>query len=171
MDVEKAIIQRRSVRDYTPEPIEEEKLFKVLEAARMAPSAHNAQLYKLIIVRDEDKKSQLAEAANSQTFVAEAPIVIAAVALDTDKLMTSGAPIFPVDVAIAVDHMTLQAAEEGLGTCWIGAFDQDKVREILNVPDKYFVVMLMPLGYPGDRPGKKSRKSLDDIICFDEFHI
>ncbi|MBZ9572958.1 nitroreductase family protein [Patescibacteria group bacterium] len=167
MDVSEAIKNRRSVRAYKPEPVPEEKLRKVLEAARLAPSAHNAQERKFIVVRDEEIRKKLAEAAG-QGFVGEAPVVIVAVSLNPEDIMSSGVPAFAVDLAIAVDHMTLQAVEEGLGTCWIGAFSQEKVKEILKVPAQYKVVALLPLGFPADKPALKSRKSFEEIICFEE---
>lgn len=168
MNVSQAIKQRYSVRSYKPEPMSEEKLNKVLEAARLAPSAHNAQAWKFVVVRDEQKKQGLFEAAG-QSFLQEAPVIIAAVALEPEGLMRGGAHTYAVDLAIAIDHMTLQAVEQGLGTCWIGSFNQEKVKKVLNIPEQYKVVALLPLGYPADTPDAKSRKSLEEIICFEEF--
>ncbi len=169
MNVMEAIKERRSVRAYKQKPVPEEKLQKILEAARLAPSAGNRQPWKFVVVREEEKRKKLAEAAANQSFVAEAPVVIAAVALNPDYVMRCEVPSYAVDLAIAVDHMTLAAVEEGLGTCWIGAFYQNQVKEILNIPEKYKVVALLPLGYPADNPRGKSRKSLDEIICYETF--
>jgi len=169
MNVSEAIKNRYSVRKYKPDPIPEEKLNKILEAARLAPSAHNAQDWKFIVVRDKTKRKQLAIAANSQDFVGEAPVVIVAVATNPDRIMSCGVPTYAVDLAIAIDHMTLQAVEEGLGTCWIGAFSQEKVKEILQIPQQYKVVVLLPLGFPADTPGPKIRKDISEIVSYDRF--
>jgi len=95
--------------------------------------------------------------------------VIAAVATNTEHVMSCGVPSHPVDLAIAVDHMTLAAVNEGLGTCWIGAFSQEKVKKILKIPERYRVVALFPLGYPKEGKGIKVRKSLSEIVCYETF--
>jgi len=169
MNVMEAIEKRRSVRAFQSKPVPEEKLKKVLEAARLAPSASNRQPWKFVVVRDEERRKKLIRAAANQSFVGEAPVVIAAVALNPDYVMRCQVPSYSVDLAIAVDHMTLVAVEEGLGTCWIGAFYQDQVQEILNIPRKYKVVALLPLGFPADHPGKKYRKPLEEIVCYESF--
>lgn len=168
MDVFEAIKNRRSVRAYKPEAVAEEKLRKVLEAARLAPSAHNAQDWKLVVVKDKERRKELARAAG-QSFIGEAPVVIAAVSLNPEEMMSCGVPAFAVDLAIAVDHMTLQAVEENLGTCWIGAFSQEKVKEILKIPVQYKVVALLPLGFPANEPEQKMRKNFEEIVSFEEF--
>lgn len=169
MEVREAIKKRYSVRTYKLDPVPEEKLNKVLEAARLAPSAHNAQECKFIVVKDEQKRKQLAEAAHGQDFVGKAPMVIVAVALNPEDMLSSGVPAYALNLAIAIDHMTLQAVEEGLGTCWIGAFSQEQVKQILNIPDKYKVVVLLLLGFPADKAGSKIRKRISEIICYDKF--
>lgn len=169
MEVFEAIKTRRSVRRYKSEPVPEKPLNKILEAARLAPSAHNSQDYKFIVVKDSEKRKELAEAAAGQSFVGEAPVVIVAVSLDPEHIMSCGVPAYSVDLAIAVDHMTLAAAAENLGTCWVGAFSQERVKEILEIPDQYKVVVLLPLGFPADQPGSKMRKNIEEIICYEKF--
>lgn len=169
MDVERAIRERRSVRSYKEDEIPEETLMKVLEAARLAPSARNRQSWKFVITRDKKLREELAHAAREQMFVSKAPVVIAAVALDPEYVMGCEVPAYAVDLAIAVDHMTLQAVELGLGTCWIGAFSQGQVKKILKIPDRYKVVALLPIGYPSTSPGPKNRKSLEEIVCYETF--
>jgi nitroreductase len=120
-----------------------------------------------VVVRDRELRARLATAARDQQFVAEAPVVIAACAVDHDHVMTCGHPSWVVDVAIAIDHMTLAAWELGLGTCWIGAFDQQKVRDALGIPKTVEVIELLPLGYPTDVPGPKPRKEMPDVVCYD----
>ncbi len=170
MQIHEAIKNRRSVRAYKSDPIPEQSLRKVLEAARLAPSAHNDQDWKFIIIKDIKKRKQLAQAARSQSFIAEAPVVIAAVALNPERVMSCEVPAYAINLAIAVDHMTLQACEQGLGTCWIGAFSQEEVKKVLKIPDKYKVVALLPLGFPADFPKPKTRKSLEEIICYENFN-
>lgn len=169
MELKEAIRKRQSVRDYEDKPVPEEKLRNVLEAARLAPSANNRQPWKFVVVKERKRRQELAQAANGQTFIGESPIIIAAVATNPEHIMTCGVPSYAVDLAIAVDHMTLAAVDEGLGTCWIGAFSQQKVREILRIPAKYRVVTLLPLGFPGKEREMKLRKSLEEIVCHETF--
>jgi len=164
MDVMEAIRRRRSIRAYLDKPVEEEKLQAVLEAGRLAPSASNRQEWRYVVVRDPGMRAKLAEAANGQKFVGEAPVVLVACAKTDAHKMSCGEPCYPIDVAISLDHMTLKAVEEGLGTCWIGAFDQPAVKKLLNIPEEIRVVQLMPLGYPADQPAARSRLDLDDIV-------
>lgn len=168
MNVQEAISKRRSVRDYEDKEVPADKLEKVLRAAQMAPSAHNDQPWKFVVVKKEEIRKKLAKAAQ-QPFIAKAPIIIAAVALEPDKEMSCGVPSYAVNLAIAADHMTLAAAELGLGTCWIGAFSQEEAKDILEVPDQYKIVTLLPLGVPADEPGTKQRKDLEEIISKEKF--
>lgn len=168
MDVAQAIRERRSIRRYRSDPVPEEKLNKVLEAARLAPSAHNAQDWKFIVVREREIRRQLS-AAVGQNFLAEAPVVIAAVALNPESLMPCEVPAYAVDLAIAVEHMALQATAEGLGACWIGAFNQKKVEAILKVPEKYKIVALLPVGVPDETPMAKPRKKITEVVCWEKF--
>jgi nitroreductase len=169
MELKDVINKRESVRSYIDKPIPDEKLRKVLEAARLAPSSSNRQEMKLIVVRDAKKREALTKAANNQRFVNEAPVIIVAISTNPERVMSCGVPSHPVDLAIAVDHMTLAAVDEELGTCWIGLFSQEQVKSILGIPDKYKVVTLFPLGFPKTEGGVKSRKPLDDIVCYESF--
>ena len=134
MELKEVIEKRESIRDYEDKPIPQDKLLRVLEAARLAPSGSNRQPWKFVVVKDRQTRQKLAQAAEGQTFVGKAPVVIAAVATMPELVMICGVSEYPVDLAIAVDHLTLAAVDEGLGTCWIGAFSQEKVREILKIP-------------------------------------
>ncbi len=169
MDVAEAIEKRQSIRDYRDTAVPEGKLKKVLEAARLSPSASNRQDRKFVVVRDRGRRQELSEASSGQRQVREAPVVIAAVATRPEYVMMCGVPAYAVDVAIAVDHMTLAAVNEGLGTCWIGAFSQERVREILQVPDEYLVVALLSLGFLRSPGNPKTRKPLDEIVSFETF--
>lgn len=167
MDVMDAIRKRRSVRGYLDREVEHEKLKAVLEAGRLAPSAHNGQEWKFVVVKDKSLREKLSKAARGQKFVAEAPVVIAACAVETDKVMSCGQTAYPIDLAIAVDHMTLKAVEEGLGTCWVGAFYEEQVKPVLGIPEDVRVVVLLPLGYSSVEPGGSNRKPLEEIVCYD----
>jgi len=169
VDVIKAIMGRRSVRSYQPKPIEQEKLNGILEAARLAPSARNMQEWRFVVVRDPDTKKKLVPAAKNQAFVGEAAVVIAACAVETQHIMTCGQLCYPIDLAIAVDHMTLKAWEEGIGSCWIGAFHEDQVKEILEIPQNIRIVSLLALGYPKETPSARPRKPLQEIVCYDKW--
>ena len=169
MEVFEAIRKRNSIRAYSDKPVPEEKLLAVLEAARLAPSGRNSQAWKFIVVRDVELRQALGRATGGQAHVYAAPVIIAAVATDPESLMPCGIIAYPVDLAIAIDHMTLAALELGLGTCWIGAFSQEKVKEILGVPEQYRVVSLLTLGYADEAGRPKVRKSLEEIVCYDKY--
>ncbi len=169
MDVIEARKTRRSIRSYKEKEIEEEKLEIVLEAARLAPSARNVQEWKFIVVKDKDTRKKLAVAAKDQKFVGEAPVVIAACAVETQHTMSCGQLCYPIDLAIAVEHMTLKAVEEGLGSCWIGAFREDEVKKILGIPEKVRVVALLPVGYPEYVPSPTPRKFINEIVAFEKW--
>ena len=169
MEFKEVVRKRESVRSYLDKPIPDEKLMNVLEAGRLAPSSINRQDMKIIVVRDAKKREALAYAADNQHFVGEAPVVIVAVSTNPEGVMSCGVPRHPVDLAIAVDHMTLAAVDEGLGTCWIGAFSQEKVKNILGIPGKHKVATLFPLGFPKKERGVKSRKPLEEIVCYESF--
>ena len=169
MDFLELVTSRYSVRSYEDRPVEREKLDRILEAVRLAPSGSNRQPWKFVVVRDPDTRSRLVPACYGQKFVAEAPVVIAGVGLMPDRVMRCDIPGDPVDVAIAMEHLALAAAAEGLGTCWIGAFYQDQVREVLGIPETAKVVQCMTLGYPADAPRPKSRKPLGEIVCYDRW--
>jgi nitroreductase len=170
MDVFEAIKKRKSVRAYQDKPVEEEKVLKILEAARMAPSASNRQEWRFVIVTDSQKRKELSLTAKGQKFVGEAPVVIAACAVTDNHVMTCGQLCYPIDVAIAIDHMTLAAVELGLGTCWVGAFREDEVKKILAIPKEVRVVELLCLGYAKEEPGAdKNRLGIKEIAFRDKW--
>ena len=169
MDVFTAISNRRSVRAYKDYEVEDEKLKKVLDAARLAPSASNRQEWKFIVVRDGETRKKLKNAALGQSFVAQAPVVIVACATEAERVMACGQSAYTVDVSIACTHMILQAFELGLGTCWLGAFHEGEVKDILKIPEHIRVVTMIPLGYPDQPPLMKSRKSLEEIVCYEKY--
>lgn len=173
MEVVDAIRKRRSVRAYQKKEVPREILEEVLNAARVAPSAKNKQDWKFIVVDDEAIKEKLFKASYDQEFIKEAPVILAGVSLDEEYVMACGVPSGYVDLAIALDHISLAAVEKGIGTCWIGHFHQQHAKEILGVPDPYGIVALMTMGYPREPLGfkKKDRKHLDEIVCHNVFTL
>jgi nitroreductase len=171
MSVLEVIQKRRSVRKYKENPIPEEVLLRVLEAARLAPSGKNFQPWKFIIVKDKALKEKLARASAGQFFIAKAPIIIVGCGFPDNCYARMGRYMksWSVDVTIALEHLILQAQEEGLGTCWIGSFEEEEVKAILNVPEEVKVLALTPLGYPDEIPPFRGRKSLDEIISYDRY--
>jgi nitroreductase len=169
MDVFTAINQRKSVRAYKDTFVEEEKIRRVLDAARLAPSADNRQEWKFIVVRDRETRINLAKTTMGQTFVAQAPVVIVACATESDRIMTCGQPAYAMDLSIACAYMILEAIELGLGTCLVGAFKEDEVKDLLKIPSHDRVVTMTPLGYPNQPPAMKLRKSLEQIVCFERY--
>ena len=168
MDVYDAIRLRRSVRKYEDRAIPDDVLTRVLGAGILAPSGRNTQEWKYVVVRDSDTISRIAEAAE-QEFIAKAAVTVAVVSLDPEREMYCGIPAGPVDCAIVIDHMTLAAVAEGLGSCWIGHFDQDKCRALLDVPPPAKIIEMLVMGYPADTPGEKKRKPPSELICLEKF--
>jgi nitroreductase len=149
------IVNRRSIREYSPKIIEPEKLARILEAARLAPTARNQQDWKLVLVKNPDIREKL--------VLKGAPILIAACALNSTYIMRCGHPAYLIDLAIVLEHVALQAVREGLGTCWIGSFDESKAKSILKVPDPVRIVELMSLGYYDRLPDPRQRKPIQDL--------
>ncbi len=148
MPVLNAILERYSCRAYEDRLIEQDKLDRIIEAARVAPSARNLQEWRFVFVRDAKLREQMQVAANNQPFVGQAAVVIAACA-ENDYVMRCGQRCGPIDVAIALEHIALQAAAEGLGTCWIGSFYPEQVRKVLGIPDNVAVIESDDAGLPG----------------------
>ena len=171
MSVLQVIKKRQSIRRYKEDLIPEEALLRVVEAARLAPSGKNLQPWKFIIVRDQVLKEKLASASAGQFFIAKAPVIIVGCGFPDNCYARMGRYMksWPVDVTIALEHLILQAQEEGLGTCWIGSFEEEEVKAILNIPRNVRVLALTPLGYPDETPPFRKRKSLDKIISYDGF--
>jgi nitroreductase len=170
MNVMEAIKKRYSVRSYQDRAVETEKLDKILEAARLAPSASNKQEWRFVVVQDRDARQRLMKAAKNQPFVGEAPVVIVCCAKTDSHIMTCGQMCYPIDMAIAIEHMVLEATEEGLGTCWVGAFYEDQVKEILDIPKDIRVVELLALGYP-TKPSSthKDRLNIKEIVMHERW--
>ncbi len=166
MTVLDTIRRRYSCRAYQEKSIEQEKLDCILEAARLAPSAKNTQDWRFVVVTDRDTKRRIAGTTNRPGVFEKAGAIIAACS-NSDEVMRCGQAIGPIDVAIALEHICLQAADLGLGTCWIGSFDADKVRQILAIPEDIAIIELMALGYPADSKPEPKREPMEKIVCYD----
>ncbi len=153
--------ERRSIRRYDSRPVEEEKLAKVLEAGRLAPSARNLQEWKFVLVQG-GLLPALCEACNGQAMVREAPAALVVCATES-HLMGCGQPSGTVNCSIALSFMLLEAQEQGLGMCWLGAFDAGKVKAALSLPEGWVPVAVSPLGYPAESPAPRVRKPMEEV--------
>ena len=171
--------QRRSIRRYLDRPVEREKIFACIEAARLAPSADNVQPWRFLVIDEPEIKEALARDAFSgiyfiSRFAAKAPVLIIILARLDIIANRIGKQIqnihfYLIDIGIAGEHIVLQAEELGLGTCWIGWFNTRKTRKILNIPRKYKIVSMLSLGYYDRKPSKpKKRRTLDEIVWFNK---
>jgi nitroreductase len=170
MTVLEAIRKRYSCRAYQDKNIEKEKLSQILEAARLAPSAKNMQDWRFVVVTDKEKKHKLVGAANNQTFIENAGAIIVACSVSSE-VMRCGQAVGPIDVAIALEHICLQAAQLGLATCWIGSFYPDKVRPIAGIPQNVAIIELMALGYPSDKQKEPKREPMEKIVCYENWRF
>ena len=171
MEVFEAVQKRKSVRAYDSKPIPKEIMERVLEAAVISPSASNRQPWHFIVVTDQEKRKGLSKGQYAK-FVHEAPTVIVACG---DEMLSS--KWYAVDTTIALQSMVLVATGEGLGTCWIGSFDETDVKKLLDIPDNLRVIALLPIGYPRDKIDltkalnlvMRKRKSLDEIVSQEKY--
>jgi nitroreductase len=168
---------RRSIRRFLPTPVEPDKLRACLEAARIAPSAHNVQPWRFVVVDEPVLKDRLAAAAfsgvySSTKFAAQAPVLLVLLARPGGAVVRlgskiQGVPYYLLDIGIAGEHVVLQAEELGLATCWVGWFDYRQVRKLLKIPGTFKLVAMMPLGYAEKRPNREPpRKTFEEIAAF-----
>jgi nitroreductase len=154
------IWRRSSIRKYKPDPIPEEDLHWILEAARQAPTGGNRQKWRLVVVRDAEQRRRLAAACNEQMWMADAPVILCMTVLPgQDK----------VNGTIVLDHAILAATSLGYGTCWIGAYDPDEVREVLGIPNDYGIVCLTPVGVGAEEGRDRPRKSPSELFRQESF--
>ena len=166
-----AIEKRYSVRHYKDQPVEDDKLAEVLEAGRLAPSGCNLQPWKVVVVRNREMIRSMAHAIGGQQFVEQAPVLIVACMNGTGYNIGNRYEGAIIDITIALDHMTLQAASMGLGTCWLGNFDGNEVRALLGIPLENPVVAILALGYPDETHPQqpRPRKLLGELVCWEKF--
>jgi nitroreductase len=173
MEFSQLITRRYSVRAYKPDPVEDEKLQQVLEAARLAPTAANRQPFQIIVIHTQGRKTELQRIYHRDWF-SQAPLILCGVGVPGQSWVRSADQrrYLDVYVAIVMDHLILAAAELGLGTCWIAAFNARAAREILQLPDEVEPLIFTPLGYPeseADTPGVKERKPLSDLVRYEKW--
>lgn len=199
LSTEEAIRKRRSIRKFSSEPVPDEQIIALIEAARLAPSGCNAQPWRFKIIKDEKTRIKLAEAAHNQSFIAQAPVVIVCCAdisgyiqgtesglqdlgkigaiedriiniicsnLNETKKMGINelGPRIAANVAIAVEHMVLRAVDFGLGSCWVRALEEEKIKDIFGWDENIYVVALLPLGFPAEDPGPRKRLELEELL-------
>lgn len=173
------ITKRQSDRAYLEKQVEREKIERCIEAARLAPSACNAQPWRFIIVDDQELKNKLADTTSNKLipmnhFTKQAPVYIVVVMEKGNLTSKLGSKIknkhFPlIDIGIAAEHICLQAVEEGLGTCMIGWFQEESVKKILNIPASKRPVLIITLGYPSKDTRLKKRKTLESLISYNTY--
>jgi len=169
MEFAELIQKRYSVRAYKPDPVEDGKLQQVLEAARLAPTAANRQPFKFIVIHTAERKAELKRIYHREWFL-QAPLIICACAMPSAAWVRRDNKNYAdVDVTIAMDHLILAAANLGLGSCWIAAFDPQAARQLLRLPNDVELVALTPLGYPADQPGPKERKPLSELVRYEHW--
>jgi nitroreductase len=160
---------RGSIRSYEDKPIPRQALLDILEAARMAQSADNRQPWEFIVVTDRVIKKKLVQAAGNQSFVREAAAVVICLANPRESASVGPFEGFLIDLAIAIENMALTAWDLGIGSCWIGAYNEEMVKSLLGVPRNLRVVSLLTLGYPDERPGPRYRKEANEITHYQNY--
>jgi len=169
MDINELIKKRYSVRAYKSDPIEEEKLLYVLNAARLAPTASNRQPFQIIVIHTKDREQDLLTIYQREWFV-QAPLILCVCGLPASAwIRRDGRQYLDVDAAIVMDHMVLAASDIGLGTCFIAEFDATNAHNVLSIPDEVEPILFTPLGYPDDVPGIKVRKNLEELVRYEHW--
>ena len=168
MEIFEAIKRRRSIRKYEQKVVEKGKLSKVLEAARLAPSAMNRQPYAFVVTSDNETIEKISSACNQEW---DAPTIIVVCAFPEEAwVRDDGEEYWKADAAIAMNNMSLQACAEGLGTCWIAAFKEEKIKDILGIGPEARVVAMTPLGYPAEKKGPvTNRKTIDELVHYERW--
>ena len=169
MNFSQLVKTRYSVRAYKPDPVGEDELRQVLEAARLAPTAANKQPFQLIVIHTQGREEELRRIYNRDWFV-EAPVVICVCGIPGGAWTREDNKNYAVvDVAIVMDHLILAATDLGLGTCWVGAFNEGATREVLGLPEEVEPIVFTPLGHPADQPKPKERKPLEELVRYERW--
>jgi nitroreductase len=173
MDIFQVFRDRRSIRKYKDTPVEREKIEQVLDAARLAPSWKNLQCWRFLVLTDGDKRAQLLESFPDDNpgkkAIAMAPVVIVVCGNPQESDVENGIDYFVADVSIAFEHLCLAAHAVGLGTCWMGWYNEDQIKQALGIPSAFRIVGITPLGYPDQEPKARPRKELQEIAYFDQW--
>jgi len=178
------IQKRKSYRNFSSQPVEQDKIYKVLDAARLAPSWQNRQCWRFVVVQDKENIKKIGQLRpftyNINFFLRNVPVIIVACANPKDSGHRHGIDYYLVDTAIAMEHLVLAATDLGLATCWIGAFDEQMIKDVLEIPDDIRIVALTPLGYAAEKPNiidkvskivakGRTRKNLEEIAYFEHW--
>lgn len=173
MDIFQVFRDRRSIRKYKDTPVEREKIEQVLDAARLAPSWKNMQCWRFLVLTDAVRRAAVLEAFPDDNpgkkAIATAPVLIVACGNPAESDVENGIDYFVTDVSIAFEHLCLAAHALGLGTCWMGWYDEQRIKHVLGIPDDIRIVGLTPLGYPDQEPKPRPRKQLSDIAYFEQW--
>lgn len=172
MDIFQVIGDRRSIRKYKDMPVEREKIERVLDAARLAPSWKNMQCWRLLVLTDADKRAKLLDAFPDENpgkkAIAMAPVVIIVCADPRESGVENGIEYYIADTAIAFEHLCLAAHALGLGTCWMGWYNEEQIKQALGIPAELRIIGITPLGYPDQEPKARPRKELQEIAFFNK---
>lgn len=169
MDIAEAIKKRRSVRSYKNQPLEPEKLALVLEAARLAPSAYNNQDWRFVVVQNKETLAELSHVCDDQAYIAEAGAAIVCCSTNPEHTLSSEERAYPMDLSIAASFMMLQAVELELATCWVGAYNPNRLKRLLRIPEEARVACILVVGYPHYIPVETTRKPLEEIAAAEHF--
>jgi nitroreductase len=180
MEFAEVIKSRTSIRSYSERQVEDEKITYIFDCARLAPSWANKQCWRFIVVRDKEDITAISKTSLINRWLKTAPVIIIVCGDPAESGSRNDIKYYTVDVSIAMEHLVLAATDVGLGTCWIGAFDEQKIKELLEIPKRIRVVALTPLGYPASKKGfietivkfitrGRKRKSLDEIIHYERW--
>ncbi len=171
MEVLEATKAIRSVSRFKPTPVPEQKVQAVMNAARLSMSVDNLQPWKFIVVTDEDLKKKLVNVCGNAKLNSSAPLLIVACARMDEAVSTVGGYMnsYPLDLGMAISHLTLAAINEGLGTSWAFSFNEEKVKAVLGIPPDAKVIGLTPLGFPEELPPPDGRKHLSEILSYNKY--
>ena len=169
MELLPEIARRASVRSFTGEPLTDDQINRILEAARRAPSAKNRQPWRFIVITDPSRRQQIQDAAFGQEYVGQAPVVVAACTTNIEYKMPNGQLSYPVDLSMACGFMLLQVVHENLGACVVTTFREEDVKALLSVPYSMRVVMLVAIGHSDQTPDRSHRLPLDRIVSYNHW--
>ena len=164
MEFLELVKRRYSCRNYQSKPVEQGKLDYIMECVRLAPSAVNRQPWKFRIIRSDEDRKKLCQCYSREWFTTAPVIIIASILHDEEWVRSDGKHHGDIDIAIAVEHLCLAAAEQGVGTCWVCNFDAKLCKSLFALPDNEEAAVLIPLGYPADELREKNRKLISEII-------
>lgn len=180
MELIEVIKARHSVREFSQRPVEEEKIGYILDAARLAPSAANKQCWRFIVIKQKETIEKIAKTSVINRWLKTSPVIIVCCADPTESVTMNSLDYYPIDAAIAIEHLILAATDVGLGTCWIAGFQEEKVKELLEIPKRIRIIALTPVGYPVEKKGvveqitktllkAKKRKTLDELVHYEQW--